>query len=329
MDQLTNLAAAMFGDFGLRLMPLYIGTMLAIAWGIYAYRYRNGERPGFRRWLLPLDIYFHPSHIVDIKLFALSRVLAIAGFLNVVFVRTGAAILVVTLLGGLTGIEMSNDEWSWGRILFATLLIAVVSDFCTYWVHRIHHENPVLWPFHSVHHSAEVLTPVTVYRKHPIYDLISEAFGGVLIGAVSGVLLILFSSSLDIYSIGGANAVYVVFNALGANFRHSHIWISYGRMLEHIFISPAQHQIHHSRAVVHHDKNYGEIFAIWDWMFGTLYVPDRQEALEFGLADHDGRPIEQQHTSLGAALWAPIVDCSRAWKARRSPQPSEPDRAAS
>ncbi len=308
MDTLTSLAGAFFGDFGLRLMPLYLGTMLAIGWALYALRFRGRERPGFLGWLLPRDIYFHPSHIVDIKLFALSRVMAVAGFLNVVFIRTGMAILVVTLIGRLTGMEMSDDAWSWGRILFATLLIAVVSDFCTYWVHRIHHENPVLWPFHSLHHSAEVLTPVTVYRKHPVYDLISEAFGGALIGAVSGVLLVLFSSSLDIYSIGGANAVYVAFNALGANFRHSHIWISYGRALEHVFVSPAQHQIHHSRAVIHHDRNYGEIFAIWDWMFGTLYIPEEQEILQFGIGDEHGHKIDQPHPSLVAALIEPLKE---------------------
>ncbi|MEM9145890.1 MAG: sterol desaturase family protein, partial [Pseudomonadota bacterium] len=98
----------------------------------------------------------------------------------------------------------------------------------------------------------------------------------------------------------------------------SHVWLSYGPVLEHVFISPAQHQIHHSRAVRHHNKNYGEIFAFWDWMFGTLYVPKRHEVLEFGLADAAGRAIEQPHPTLARALFVPFVE---SWQAIRTRDP--------
>ncbi len=94
--------------------------------------------------------------------------------------------------------------------------------------------------------------------------------------------------------------------------RHSHVWLSYGDLLEHLFISPAQHQIHHSRAVEHHGKNYGEVLAIWDWMFGTLYVPNGKEDLDFGLADTKGRPVSQPHETLRAALITPVQESFRA-----------------
>jgi hypothetical protein len=83
-------------------------------------------------------------------------------------------------------------------------------------------------------------------------------------------------------------------------------------VLEHIVISPAQHQIHHSRAVEHHDKNYGEVLAIWDWMFGTLYVPNGRETIDFGLADAEGRPLPQPHGSLGQALIQPVRQALKA-----------------
>lgn len=319
MDTVIKPVLAAFGDYSFRLMPIYLVATLAIALGIFVARHGWRALPGFLRWVAPGEIYAHPSHMVDIKLLFLSQFLGLLGVFNTVVIRTAAIVLTMTAVGGLTGLQLHDSPWSWWQIVCATLLLALVTDFCTYWVHRIHHEYPVLWPFHSVHHSAEVMTPVTVYRKHPIYDLISDAATSALTGVVTGLILLAFSRNINIMGIGGANIVFVVFNVLGSNFRHSHLWISYGRVLEHVLISPAQHQIHHSRAVVHHDKNYGEIFALWDWMFGTLYVPQSRERIEFGLADRDGTPIPQAHGSLRAALLVPVQESlaaiRRRWKA--------------
>lgn len=78
--------------------------------------------------------------------------------------------------------------------------------------------------------------------------------------------------------------------------------------MEHILISPAQHQLHHSSDPRHHDKNYGEVFAIWDLMFGTLFVPDGPEKLTFGIADGDGVRIEQPPVGLKSAIIGPFVE---------------------
>ena len=123
---------------------------------------------------------------------------------------------------------------------------------------------------------------------------------------------------IDLVTIGGANAMYVLFNALGANLRHSHIWLSYGRVMEHIFISPAQHQIHHSVAIKHHDKNYGSMFAIWDWMFGTLYIPDEMEEIVYGVSDGTGKPIPQPYNTLTESVFKPFRESADAIKKQRA-----------
>lgn len=166
----------------------------------------------------------------------------------------------------------------------------------------------MLWPFHAVHHSADVLTPLTVMRAHPVENLLRNLLITVVVGVVQAVVLILVLGQIDFVTIGGANALYFLFNALGANLRHSHIWLSYGPVLEHVLISPAQHQVHHSVALEHHDKNYGSIFALWDWAFGTLYIPERAEDLTFGIADAQGTRIAQPHKTLGAALFTPFAE---------------------
>jgi sterol desaturase/sphingolipid hydroxylase (fatty acid hydroxylase superfamily) len=79
-----------------------------------------------------------------------------------------------------------------------------------------------------------------------------------------------------------------LFNLLFANLRHSHVWLAWPPSLGWILGSPANHQIHHSAEERHLDKNFGGVFAIWDWMFGTLYLPREREVFRMGLADGTG-----------------------------------------
>jgi sterol desaturase/sphingolipid hydroxylase (fatty acid hydroxylase superfamily) len=284
-----------------RLWPLYLLVTLAIC--VVVHR-RQAERKPFMKWLLPKSVYLHPSHIVDLKIFVLNRSLVAFGIFNLVFFSPVVALSVVQLTG-------SGGTSPPLHPVVIALLLLVVSDFSTYWVHRIHHESRIIWPFHALHHSAEVMTPITVYRKHPVYDLISSTVRGVLIGALQGIMLSAFGQAPSAATIAGVNAFYVLFNIAGANLRHSHVWLSFGPVVEHIFISPAQHQIHHSLDPRHHNKNYGEVLAIWDWMFGTLYVPRARENVAFGLGDRHGNRLAQRHDSLSSAMVVPVRDSLR------------------
>lgn len=317
MDTLNEIYQTFLGSWTLRIAPLYIVTTLVIGAVLYRYRERGAGISGFLGWLFPKNIYLHASHLNDIKIFLFGRLLAFFGILNMLVVSPLTVIAVVEGLNGIDGSAADKSATTGiGQALAVTLIFVVVTDFCVYWVHRLHHEWPVIWPFHAVHHSAEVMTPITVYRKHPVYDLISFFVKNVAIGLVTGLVLYAVFGKVTYLQVGQANIFYVLFNLAGSNFRHSHIWISYGRLLEHVLISPAQHQIHHSSAVPHHNKNYGEIFALWDWMFGTLYVPERHEELTFGLADGDGNRIEQLHPSLRQTLVQPVVASAREIRAR-------------
>ncbi len=220
---------------------------------------------------------------------------------------------------------VATSPW---RSALVTLIIVLAADFVKYWAHRLHHEYAPLWSFHAVHHSADVLTPLTLSRAHPVESMIRSVGISILVGVAQAVALFTFIGQIDLLTIGGANAFYVMFNAAGANLRHSHIWLSYGRVVEHIFISPAQHQVHHSMDVKHHNKNYGSMFAIWDWMFGTLYVPPNgPEELRFGVADGKGVPIPQMHPTLRAALFRPFVDSAKSFRSRMGQKAPAPDTA--
>ena len=56
----------------------------------------------------------------------------------------------------------------------------------------------------------------------------------------------------------------------------------------------------------HFNKNYGEVLAIWDWMFGTLYVPEGRETISYGIGEEN-----REYRSLTALYLLPFV---KAWR---------------
>jgi sterol desaturase/sphingolipid hydroxylase (fatty acid hydroxylase superfamily) len=124
------------------------------------------------------------------------------------------------------------------------------------------------------------------------------------VGLSQGLLLGALSEDITVAEIAGINVFIVLTHAALGALQHSHVWLSYGPVLEHIVISPAQHQIHHSTDPAHYGKNLGNSLAIWDWMFGTLYVIKGTERLTFGLTEAAEKPLMSQE--IGAVLWDPI-----------------------
>lgn len=102
------------------------------------------------------------------------------------------------------------------------------------------------------------------------------------LGLITALYVYLFQSQLTMTTILGINFFGFTFNLLGANLRHSHVPISFGPV-ERVFISPKQHQIHHSKQVEHFDKNLGVSLSVWDQMFGTYVSSQGVKKLRFGL----------------------------------------------
>jgi sterol desaturase/sphingolipid hydroxylase (fatty acid hydroxylase superfamily) len=314
-DNLTGLFAP-----DSRLFLPYILTAGVLA--VFAYIANRKHLPakhksGLFSYFFDRDIYFHPSSLVDLKLVLANRIFTpIIAFAGRAAIIVSAQFVAVGLLGD-RGLNASASTQGIGMLTMAgvTLTVMLASDFTTYWVHRLHHENEVFWPFHKLHHSAETLTPITFARKHPIYDLFRALSNAAIVGPVQGVIFALFGVT-DVLVILGVNAIYSAFHWTGSTLRHTHVWLSYGPLLSRILISPAQHQIHHSCAPEHHDTNYGEVFAFWDWAFGTLYTPEGYEHLEFGVADKNGQRIAQPHPTLKDAWLLPFQECAAALRQR-------------
>ncbi len=304
-QQLQVLFWTYAGHLGPRLSPLNLASMLVLCLVLW-FVWRPAK--GFFAWVFPARIYRHPSFRLDLKLFFLNGFIGLFITLNYVVVATGTA----WALGTALGIGPPSPE---ARMpILSALIVFLAADFALYWYHRLHHDRPSLWAIHALHHSAEEMTPVTAFRHHPLYGLLGGAFVAGVIGLAQGLAMVLILGSIDVATLAGTNLFAALLNLGTANLRHSHIWLRYPAWAEHVLISPAQHQAHHSVDPRHHNRNYGEVLAVWDWLFGTLYVTQPDEVIRFGLGDAAGTPLPQRHPTLRAALVEPLA---RAWATLR------------
>lgn len=170
--------------------------------------------------------------------------------------------------------------------IIMTLLLYLAYEF-GYWLdHSLSHRIDWLWEFHKVHHSATVLVPFTNWRVHVVDSIVFNNIMILVVGithAVAGYALGYKMSGLEWY---GSNALLVTYLYLYMHLQHTHLWIATTGTAGRIVMSPAHHQIHHSNDPKHFDRNFGAGLAVWDWVFGTLYVPQKQnENLTLGVSD--------------------------------------------
>jgi len=255
---------------------------------IYLYFY-----PKMKRINLSYKLWLHKSAILDYKYFVVSFFIKAILIVPIIVGANEISIYVYEILEEYFGfIQIKSFSYVQVMVLF-TFTIFVISDFTRYWVHRFLHTIPFLWEFHKVHHSAKVLTPITFYRVHPVENILFGLRYSFSIGIVSGVFIYLFGAMVGMYEILGVNILLFIFSAMGSNLRHSHIKLTYSKGLENIFISPFQHQLHHSTK--YYNKNFGGYLAIWDAIFGTLQISEKiilnKEKITFGVSIKDFQTI--------------------------------------
>lgn len=252
--------------------------------------------------ILSSKLWLHPSAKLDYYYFFLSYFINILLLIPFIISAKTIAFSINKFLY-LQFDYFENSFFSYESIiLMYTLSLFFVSDFTRYWLHRFLHTVPFLWEFHKVHHSAKVLTPITFYRVHPIENLLFGLRYSLSIGFVTGIFIYFFGAMIDIYMIFGVNLFLFLFSLLGSNLRHSHVPFSYGKYLEKIFISPKQHQIHHSKK--YFNKNYGGYLALWDRAFGTLKLSNEVSVLKFGLRKEQMK----DYSSLLSLLIRPFIN---------------------
>jgi sterol desaturase/sphingolipid hydroxylase (fatty acid hydroxylase superfamily) len=177
-----------------------------------------------------------------------------------------------------------------------------------YWLdHYLKHRIPFLWETHKTHHTAERLTPLTVWRVHPLDSLVFTNIVALSFGAAMGAMRYALGSA-ETFAFAGANILTVVFFFTFVNLQHSEVWLPLRGLAGRLLMSPAHHQLHHSIDPAHYNSNLGNSLAVFDWIFGTLIVPSRDSPrLKFGVVE----PGVDPH-SVTALLVSPFVAVARA-----------------
>ena len=279
-DLLTKPADALFNGAE-RIFWLYLVSSLVLAIVVYLRGEQTRSVKAFVGYAFPKEVYRHRSSIADYQFLLVA--FAVVGFMTPAVGAISHAISshVQATLGG-ASLPVVHVGAVFGTIVY-TLWIALTLDFSLFFGHWLEHFVPWLWEFHKTHHSAEQLNPITVYRMHPVDTLFTFVVTGVVLGVSDGLFLSFVRGNFAEVLVYGINVAFFGFYLIGYNLRHTHVWLDYGPRWNRVFVSPALHQIHHSVDERHYDKNMGFLFSFWDALFGTLYVPEKFEAIEFGL----------------------------------------------
>jgi sterol desaturase/sphingolipid hydroxylase (fatty acid hydroxylase superfamily) len=160
------------------------------------------------------------------------------------------------------------------------MLIVVLSDFTSYWMHRSFHGRR-LWAFHAVHHSSVALDWLSAVRVHPVNDAVMR---------VAGVLPVVALGFAPVAAAGVAP--FLTFMAI---LIHANLDWDWGP-LRGVFASPRFHRWHHTSEEDGRDKNFAGIFPVWDIVFGTYYMPRDRMPDRFGT-----------ETPVPPGLWAQLV----------------------
>ncbi len=301
-----DVVADIFGHFIDPRKRVYVGYLLfsvliAIVWLIF---FRGKSLNNSVKILFDKKIWLSRSSRADFFIFLINRCISIL-ISPVLITQMVIATAIFYWLHGITWLQSESlQHVAEFIIMFSfTTFIFLLDDFSKYWVHRWMHKWPVLWALHKVHHSAEVLTPLTVYRTHPLEGIVFTIRGTFTQGISIASFIFFFGNSVDLFTVLGANVLLFLFNTAGSNLRHSHIGIRYWSWLENILISPAQHQLHHSVDIAHHDKNFGAALAIWDYMFGSLHHSEDVESLRLGVEEDD-----RNFNKLSTLYFSPLME---------------------
>ncbi len=332
LHPLTDLAATVLSSPVVRLFdaqaqtfwPTYLfAVLIAITVYFLSRRSRRTSARGALRYLFPARLFRRSTTWLDAKMYIFSSLyLAFQGaavlggldHLSEALLRLGASVF---------GPAAPDHPLPlWANITIPVLLYLALE--LGYWVsHWLLHRIPWLWEFHKVHHSAEVLTPLTEWRQHPVEYFIVPVTITVATSLVLAPLQWVFGPHMRLGSMWSPGLLILIFSMTIVHLRHSHVKLNAPGWLGYLIQSPQHHHIHHSTDPAHFDRNFGFCLSIWDWAFGTLTLPRKTDHIVFGLHDEHGAMDELvTSSSLRTHLWLPIK------RAVAHVQPAQDERAA-
>ena len=161
----------------------------------------------------------------------------------------------------------------------AVIIAFVVEDFAGYWIHRLNHRVNIFWNRHIIHHSSEEFNLSCALRQ--------SISNNIKFVAVLLIPAALFGIPAYLFAIIGPIHLFMQF------WYHTRLIDKMG-FLEYILVTPSHHRVHHAINPEYIDKNYSQIFIIWDKIFGTFQPEEESIPPVYGIL----RP---------AGTWNPVI----------------------
>ena len=198
-----------------------------------------------------------------------------SGMTNIIKDILKISIIIVSYSWLVENISIYKIEQLWIVVLCAL----VVQDFTGYWLHRLNHRVNIFWNRHVIHHSSEEFNLSCALRQS-----ISQTFNYAAILMIPAALL---GIPAYVFAILGPIHLFMQF------WYHTRLVNKMG-ILEYILVTPSHHRVHHAINPEYIDKNYSQIFIVWDKLFGTF-----QEELS------EVKPV--YGTLTPASTWNPLI----------------------
>jgi len=199
-----------------------------------------------------------------------------------IFFTTTTIIVNFALATGLLAIANYAFENNWGilnqlpamSIGIYTLLGLLILDLIgAYFAHWVQHRIPSLWRFHLIHHTDTYVDTTTANRHHP---------GESMLRFLCTILAVLISGA-PMWLVFLYQSLSVVFS----QFNHANIQLpkKLDKVISYFLVSPDMHKVHHHHVLPYTDTNYGNIFSIWDRLFGTFSTLSNDKIV-YGIDTH-------------------------------------------
>jgi len=181
----------------------------------------------------------------------------------------------------------AKSVFTWVPFWWGFFIICIADDLTQYWYHRLHHQLPWLWRFHRTHHSAPYMGMSMASRQNAFYTIFfSQTY---------------VTSTLVYFGLGPSALIVHAVKSMITTLAHSSIpwdkpfyqhrvlhpvaWV-----LERVISTPATHHAHHAAStddgVGYYKGNFGNMFFLWDVMFGTAHI-SRQYPAAYGISHYE------------------------------------------
>ena len=175
----------------------------------------------------------------------------------------------------------------WVFTLIGLLLMDLIGAYLAHWAQ---HKTRWMWRFHLIHHTDTWIDTTTANRHHPGESVIRFVFTTLAVLVVGAPMWLVF--------------LYQSLSVVFSQFNHANISLpkNIDRILSYMIVSPDMHKVHHHYVLPYTDSNYGNIFSVWDRLFGTFSILGRDKII-YGVDTHH-KP--EEHNNLKNLLKIPF-----------------------